>query len=138
MPDPGCTNAPPDAKDKAEMDESVLDQKRTCPYCSKVIETRPYWSHIATEHPAEYENSQGTWLPLYKDYATAGMEIATILMVMSELFNAKSEDIESFLMHSLYKEKVAAGTCDADAKAELAQLFGCAITDIEKRIKLGE
>ena len=135
MPDRNCTNTEPDGKDKVEMDEGVLEQKRTCPYCSVVIETRPYWSHIATEHPSEYENSQGTWLPLYKDYASAGMDIGTILMVMSELFNASSKDLESFLMHALYKEKIAAGTCDADAVADVAQALDKKPAEIKKRIR---
>ncbi len=123
MPDPSCNNTPTEPTDKV-VDEIPLEQKRSCPYCSIVIETRPYWSHIATEHPTEYENSQGTWLPLYKDYSSAGMEITTILMVMSELFNASSKDLESFLMHSLFKEKIAAGTSEADAVAAVAQALG--------------
>jgi hypothetical protein len=135
MPDPSCKNVAPDVKDKVEMDENVPEQMRTCPYCSKVIETRPYWSHIATEHPTEYENSQGTWLPLYKDYTSAGMDIETILMVMSELFNASTKDLESFLIHTLYKEKIAEGICEADAVAGVAQLLGKTPAEIKKRVK---
>ncbi len=134
MPDPS-SNIPPESKDKVVMDEAPPEQKRTCPYCSIVIETRPYWSHIATEHPSEYENSQGTWLPLYKDYSSAGMDIATILMVMSELFNASSKDLESFLTHSLYKEKIAAGVCETDAVAEVAKVLGKQPADVTKLIK---
>jgi hypothetical protein len=135
MPDQSCKNTTPDAKDKADGDENVPDQMRTCPYCSKVIDTRPYWSHIATEHPSEYENSQGTWMPLYKDYASAGMDIATILMVMSELFNASSKDLESFIVHALYKEKIAAGSCQEDSVADVAQALGKTPAEIKKLIK---
>lgn len=135
MPEPSCKNTTAEPKDKVLGDEAVPDQMRTCPYCSKVIETRPYWSHIATEHPDEYQNSQGTWLPLYKDYASAGMDIGTILMVMSELFNTPGEDLEAFLMLTLYKEKIATGACEADAIAEVAQALGKKPADIEKRVK---
>jgi hypothetical protein len=126
---------PPEPKDKADIDDGVPDQKRTCPYCSIVIETRPYWSHIATEHPKEYENSQATWLPLYNDYTTAGMDLDTILMVMTELFNTPASDIEAFLFHALYKEKTAAGMSPANAKAAVAQATGKTLADVAKRIK---
>ncbi|MEX2681404.1 MAG: hypothetical protein Q6373_007375 [Candidatus Sigynarchaeota archaeon] len=135
MPDPNSATTTPEPKGKGEMEEAFLEQKRTCPYCSKVIETRPYWSHISSEHPAEYENSQGTWLPLYKDYIVAGMEISTILLVMSELFNQPIKDIEAFLVHSLYKEKIAAGTGEEAAIDEVAKALDKSPAAIRKLVK---
>nr|MDO8087266.1 hypothetical protein [Candidatus Sigynarchaeum springense] len=135
MSDPNSPNPTPEPKNKGEIDESFLEQKRTCPYCSKAIETRPYWSHISSEHPSEYQDSQGTWLPLYKDYATAGMEISTILLVMSELFNQPIKDIESFLIHALYKEKVAAGTGEAEAVDDIAKALDKSPAAIKKLVK---
>ena len=105
------------------MDESFLEENRTCPYCNKVIDTRPYWNHIANEHPEEYENSRNTWYPLYKDYSLAGMEITQILMVMPELFNTSAEEIESFLIDQSFKEKIKNGTERENAISEIAETF---------------
>ena len=63
------------------------------------------------------------------------MDIATILMVMTELFNASSKDLESFLIHALYKEKTAAGICESDAVAEVAQSLGKKTSEVMRRIK---
>ena len=68
---------------------------RECPYCGKMLK-RPYWQHIQKKHPAEYEKNE-TWIQLYKDYASMGMEKSMCLMVISELFNVSQEDIESYL-----------------------------------------
>jgi len=117
------------------MDENLIDEDRTCPYCGIVIQTRPYWAHVSIEHPDEYENSQTAWLPLYQDYTLAGMELPTILLVMSELFNTPQADIESFLIHALYKEKTKNGMPATDAKAEIGAKFGKSAADLNKRLK---
>ena len=117
------------------MSEEIPDEARPCPYCGELIQTRPYWAHVSTEHPDEYENSQAAWLPLYQDYTLAGMEIPIILMVMSELFNTPQSDIESFLIHALYHEKLKNGMDPADAKKEIAERFGKSMADLNKRFK---
>ena len=97
---------------------------RECPYCGKTIDCRPYWNHVSSEHPEEYENSRTTWYPLYKDYASAGMDIGTILMVMAELFNSAAEQIESFLMLQSFEEANASGASKDEAFAHVAAAFG--------------
>nr|MDO8111378.1 hypothetical protein [Candidatus Sigynarchaeota archaeon] len=117
-------------------EDSTLEQNRACPYCGKIIEIRPYWAHISAEHPQEYESSQeNTWLPLYKDYATAGMDIGTILMVMSELFNTAAKEIEAFLIQAIYNEKIKAGFSDDAVRGEIAQSFGKDPAEIKKWLK---
>lgn len=66
-----------------------------CPFCGKKID-KPYWSHVQTEHPAEYEKKQ-TWIKLYKDYIGMGMESTISLQVIAELYNTKSAEVSSFL-----------------------------------------
>ena len=68
---------------------------RECPYCHKIIR-RPYWVHIQRKHSAEYEKNE-TWIQLYKDYSSMGMEKSMCLMVISELFNVSQNDVESYL-----------------------------------------
>ncbi len=121
---------------ESDKDDPTPEEDRACPYCGKVIAVRPYWAHISAEHPREYESSQEhTWLPLYKDYATAGMEISTILLVMSELFNTPAKEIESFLIQALYNEKIKTGFSDDAVRGEIAQAFGKAASDIKNWIK---
>ncbi|MHA1682317.1 MAG: hypothetical protein ACTSUE_15375 [Promethearchaeota archaeon] len=104
--------------------EEIPDNLRVCPYCKKEIKTRPYWNHIASDHPDEYENSRTAWYPLYKDYSIAGMDADTILMVMPELFNVSREEIESFLIVESVNEKISSGMSEGDAKKEVAEAFG--------------
>ena len=68
---------------------------RTCPYCGVVLE-RPYWAHVQANHPDEYEKHT-TWVNLYKDYSSMGMDKNICLMVISELFNVSPETVESYL-----------------------------------------
>lgn len=118
----------------SKFDEAPLvpDELRKCPYCKQDIETRPFWNHIATVHPEEYENSKITWFPLFKDYKEAGMNIETILMVMPELFNAPAEEIEIFLIHESFTEMTGAGTTQEDAFESLAAEFGKDVAEIKK------
>lgn len=98
--------------------------ERACPYCGQTIDCRPYWNHVAKEHPEEYENSRATWFPLYKDYSSAGMDIGTILMVMTELFNTPAAEIESFLLRESFQELVDGGSGEQAALEGLAESFG--------------
>ena len=68
---------------------------RECPYCHKIIR-RPYWVHIQKRHSAEYEKNE-TWIQLYRDYESMGMQKDMCLMVISELFNVSQDDVESYL-----------------------------------------
>jgi len=74
------------------------DESRFCPYCGIELE-HPYWQHIQTDHPNKYTQKE-TWIKLYKDYVGLGMDQATSLMVISELFNATQEEIKSFLKNA--------------------------------------
>ncbi|MHA1715347.1 MAG: hypothetical protein ACTSXU_09210 [Promethearchaeota archaeon] len=113
----------------------IPNELRKCPYCDEMIETRPYWNHIATKHPKEYENSRTTWYPLFKDYVLAGMSIDTILMVMPELFNSTPEEIENFLIHETYKDKISEGMDKEGALKEVEKLFNKPESVIKQIVK---
>nr|MDO8117119.1 hypothetical protein [Candidatus Sigynarchaeota archaeon] len=113
-------------------DDDFVDEVRKCPYCGITIETRPYWGHIANAHPNEYENSRATWYPLFKDYTSAGMDAATVLMVMPELFNTPAEEIESFLIDQEFKDKTGQGMAESDVLSELATFFNKDVVGIKK------
>lgn len=68
---------------------------RNCPYCGVELK-KPYWRHIQSEHPEEYAAKE-TWVQLYKDYAGMGMDKMICLMVIGELFNADTKEIEKYL-----------------------------------------
>lgn len=68
---------------------------RKCPYCGVMLE-RPYWVHIQSNHPAEYAKNE-TWIQLYKDYTSMGMDQSMSLMVISELFNQSIDDVKDYL-----------------------------------------
>ena len=70
-------------------------EQRKCPYCGVMLK-RPYWVHIQSKHPAEYSKNE-TWIQLYKDYTSMGMDESMSLMVISELFNQKIDDVKSYL-----------------------------------------
>ena len=74
------------------------DESRFCPYCGVPL-NHPYWQHIQTEHPDKYSQKE-TWVQLYQDYASLGMDSHTSLLVISELFNATTDEIKSFLVNA--------------------------------------
>ncbi len=69
---------------------------RKCPYCGKVLD-HPYWRHIESDHPTEYQSDKATWIQLYKDYIAMGMDKEISIKVISELFNQTDKDILDFL-----------------------------------------
>ena len=71
------------------------DESRKCPYCGVLLH-HPYWQHIQSNHPAEYSKNE-TWIQLYKDYCSMGMDESMSLMVISELFNQDMDDVKSYL-----------------------------------------
>ena len=71
------------------------EESRYCPYCGVKL-THPYWQHVQKEHPDKYAQKE-TWIKLFQDYKSVGMDIETSLKVISELFNATEDEIESFL-----------------------------------------
>ena len=74
------------------------EESRFCPYCGVALQ-RPYWQHIQTKHPEKYTQKE-TWIQLYEDYTGLGMDETTSLMVISELFNATTEEVKSFLKNA--------------------------------------
>ncbi|MFX0001550.1 MAG: hypothetical protein ACFE9Q_08390 [Candidatus Hodarchaeota archaeon] len=74
------------------------EESRFCPYCGVELQ-HPYWQHIQKEHPDKYTQKE-TWIKLYQDYTGLGMDEATSLMVISELFNATQDEIKSFLKNA--------------------------------------
>ncbi|MFX0099011.1 MAG: hypothetical protein ACFFCS_05475 [Candidatus Hodarchaeota archaeon] len=117
-----------------EMEE-LPDEPRACPYCDEIITHRPYWNHIATKHPEEYENSRTTWKPLFDDYTLAGMDAQTSLMVMAELFNNPIDIIEPFLMIEIVKEKFEEGVPEEEALKQIAEIFGKSVAEVKKNVE---
>jgi hypothetical protein len=76
-------------------DETGQEEQRECPYCGAPLK-RPYWQHVQSQHGEEYAAKE-TWIQLYKDYAGMGMDSMVCFIVISELFNATPEEVESFL-----------------------------------------
>ena len=74
-----------------------MSEKRNCPYCGKELVERPYWRHIEREHSEEYASDKQTWLQLFKDYASAGMDKDKCIEIISEIFNKKPKEITDFL-----------------------------------------
>ena len=74
------------------------NESRFCPYCGVSLE-HPYWAHIQDAHPEKYTQKE-TWVKLYEDYTGLGMDETTSLMVISELFNATTEEVKSFLKNA--------------------------------------
>ena len=71
------------------------DEERNCPYCGIKLH-HPYWQHVQSEHPSEYARNE-TWIQLYKDYTSMGMDQAMSLMVIAELFNHAIDDVKTYL-----------------------------------------
>ncbi|MCK4381063.1 MAG: hypothetical protein KAW51_07975 [Candidatus Lokiarchaeota archaeon] len=80
------------------MNKNKNQESRFCPYCGVELQ-HPYWQHIQKKHPEKYTQKE-TWIKLYQDYTGLGMDEATSLMVISELFNATQEEIKSFLKNA--------------------------------------
>ena len=57
------------------------EEGRNCPYCGIPLK-HPYWQHVQSEHPEEYARNE-TWIQLYKDYTSMGMDQAMSLMVIA-------------------------------------------------------
>ncbi len=75
----------------------MTGQTRKCPYCKKPLTRRPYWKHIQEVHPKEFENDTSTWIQLFKDYSTMGMNKVVSITVIAEIFNKPPKLIEDFL-----------------------------------------
>ncbi|MBN1802398.1 MAG: hypothetical protein JW891_12880 [Candidatus Lokiarchaeota archaeon] len=73
----------------------MSEEARECPYCGEML-SRPYWHHIQENHPQEYAKHE-TWISLYKDYSSMGMDQSICFMVIAELFNSTPDQVKSFL-----------------------------------------
>ena len=71
------------------------DEERECPYCGVVL-GRPYYKHLQKDHPEEY-NKKVTWIQLYQDYKSMGMDSTICLTVIGELFNSDPKEVKLFL-----------------------------------------
>jgi len=74
------------------------EESRFCPYCGVELQ-HPYWAHVQAEHPEKYSQKE-TWIKLFQDYKKMGMGDEISITVISELFNATMEEIESFLKNA--------------------------------------
>ena len=77
---------------------SEEEESRFCPYCVIALH-HPYWQHIQKEHQEKYSQKE-TWISLFADYTGLGMDEATSLIVIGELFNATTEEVKSFLKNA--------------------------------------
>lgn len=75
----------------------MSEPQRKCPYCGAPLTSLPYWKHIQEQHTKEYETDRGTWIQLYKDYASMGMDKSICLQVVADLFNQPLDIVEEFL-----------------------------------------
>ncbi|MBY8982765.1 MAG: hypothetical protein KGD57_07440 [Candidatus Lokiarchaeota archaeon] len=66
-----------------------------CPYCGLKL-GHPYWAHVQQKHPEEYKKKQ-TWISLYKDYRSMGMDQSICFTVIGELFNVEPQEVKFFL-----------------------------------------
>jgi len=69
--------------------------KDKCPYCGKTLK-HPYWAHIQQQHPEEYKKRQ-TWIKLYQDYSSMGMNEQKSLIIIAELFNVSVDEVKFYL-----------------------------------------
>ncbi len=74
------------------------EESRFCPYCGVELQ-HPYWAHVQAEHPEKYSQKE-TWIKLFQDYKKMGMGDEISITVISELFNATMEEVESFLRNA--------------------------------------
>ena len=79
------------------LSEKRMSEKRKCPYCGKELVERPYWRHIEREHGEEYATDKATWIQLFKDYTSAGMDKDKSIEIICEIFNKKESEIVEFL-----------------------------------------
>ena len=71
------------------------EEERECPFCGEKKLKHPYWTHVQQKHPEEYAKKV-TWIQLYQDYRSMGMDSGVCLMVIGELFNADPSEVNSF------------------------------------------
>ena len=71
---------------------------RKCPYCGMELD-KPYWRHIQTIHPKEFEGSMATWKQLFLDYTGMGMSSNISILAICELFNKSEEEVRDYLEH---------------------------------------
>ena len=77
----------------------MAQEARNCPYCGIVLKA-PYWRHIESKHPEEYQSDKSTWLQLFQDYISMGMDKDKSIQIISEIFNRDTKIIEAFLKKS--------------------------------------
>lgn len=70
---------------------------RQCPYCNKTLKEKPYWRHIQSQHPHEFETDKKTWTQLFKDYKQMGMAAKISILAICELFNKSEEEVRAYL-----------------------------------------
>ncbi|MBD3196671.1 MAG: hypothetical protein GF317_16565 [Candidatus Lokiarchaeota archaeon] len=75
----------------SEDDEKVTE----CPYCGAKLR-HPYWAHVQEKHPEEYQKKE-TWISLFKDYKSMGMDDSICYTVIGELFNAPPDEVKFFV-----------------------------------------
>jgi uncharacterized C2H2 Zn-finger protein len=73
---------------------------RLCPYCNKTLKEKPYWRHIQSQHPREFETDKKTWTQLFKDYSTMGMNSQISILAICELFNKSEEEVRAYLKNA--------------------------------------
>ena len=78
---------------------NIAGEVRKCPYCGIDLQA-PYWRHIESKHPKEYQSDKSTWIQLFADYTAMGMDRKNSIGVIGQIFNREPKVIESFLKKS--------------------------------------
>ncbi len=74
----------------------MAEEERKCPYCGISLRA-PFWRHVETKHPKEYASDKNTWLRLFDDYVSMGMDKETSVSVICQIFNRDPKTVREFL-----------------------------------------
>lgn len=77
----------------------MVEEERKCPYCGVKLRA-PYWRHIESKHPEEYASDKNTWIQLFEDYTTMGMDKDSSITVICQIFNRDKNTVKNFLKKS--------------------------------------
>lgn len=77
----------------------MAEEERKCPYCGISLRA-PYWRHIESKHPKEYASDKNTWLQLFEDYTSMGMDKESSISVICQIFNREPGIVKNFLKNA--------------------------------------
>lgn len=78
----------------------MAEHERKCPYCGHITKNNTYWRHLESQHSNEYNSDQNSWLKLFEDYTSMGMDKESSISVICQLFNQETTTIKEYLSKS--------------------------------------